>query len=67
MLNIQAGISNIPSFNATQGPSVAEIQRVEVQKDSSTPQGPDARKRPGKSTGEKNKSSNEDEEEKRTA
>ena len=38
-LNIQFGASNVRGFNAeanSQGPSVAEIRKVEVQKDTST-------------------------------
>jgi hypothetical protein len=47
MLNIQSSASNIPTFNTAQGPSIGDIQKVEVQKDSSTPQVPNAETRKG--------------------
>jgi hypothetical protein len=68
MLNRQAGVSNIPSFNSVQGPSVAEIKTVEVQKDSSALQTPntETRKRPAQRSDEQS-SEETDEEEKRLA
>ncbi len=68
MLNIQSNATNTPSFNSAHGPSVGDIQRVEVQKDSSTPQVPPAEgKRPRRSAGEKNEASVDDEEDKQAA
>jgi hypothetical protein len=68
MLNVQSNATSTSSFNSAQGPSVTEIQKVEVQKDSSTPQVPPVEsKRPSTSTGDKNTGSVDDEEEKRCA
>ena len=61
-LNIQFGASNVRGFNAeanSQGPSVAEIRKVEVQKDTSTNPNPVAPK-PPKSSSDK-ESADEDE------
>lgn len=46
--NVQFGASNGYCFNAdsSQGPSIAEIRNVEVQKDASTPPNPAAPKTP---------------------
>lgn len=57
LLNVQFGASNARSFNAegnSQGPSVAEIRKVEVQKDASTIPTPSAPKGPKPSSENKN-------------
>ncbi len=60
--NVQFGASNVRCFNAepsSQGPSIAEIRKVEVQKDASTPPNPAAPKSP-QSSHEKQDESDEE-------
>jgi len=63
LLNIQFGASNIRGFNAepsSQGPTIAEIRKVEVQKDASTQQTPAAPKGPQSSQEKKSESDEEE-------
>ena len=56
LLNVQLAASNVRSFNAeanSQGPSVADIRKVEVQKDTSTNPSPVAPKPPKPSSDKK--------------